>query len=70
MANGVTNKDLYDAIDRLGNKFDQKILRLEVKVDANTTWRNQITGKLTVLFVVIGFGINWAWDIFMQTIKK
>jgi hypothetical protein len=63
MTNGqVTNKDLYDAIHDLRKEISDRIDKIECKVDENTNWRNQITGKITVLMVVIGAGVNWFWD--------
>lgn len=62
MPNSVTNKDLYEAIERLEGKLVKRIERLEACVDDNTAWRNQLTGKMTVLMIFIGAGINWLWD--------
>lgn len=58
----ITNQHIFDEINklRLEIKTDMKDLRGEV--DSNTNWRNQITGKLTVLFIGIGIGVNYAMD--------
>lgn len=63
----VTNKDLYEAIERLEGKLMNRIEKLETNVDANTDWRNQLTGKITIIMIVVGIGINWAWDYFFNT---
>lgn len=64
MSNGnyITNRDLYDAIERLESKLSHRIERVEQCVDSNTDWRNQLTGKLTVIMIVVGAAINFLWD--------
>lgn len=58
----ITNKDLYQAINDLRQELGHNIETLQLKVDENTNWRNQVTGKLTVLMIVVGTAINWMWD--------
>jgi len=58
----VSNQQLYDAIERLESKIVHRIELLETEVRDTTNWRNQLTGKLTVVFAVIGLGINFLWD--------
>ena len=60
----VTNKHIFDEITklRLEVKDDMKVIRDDV--DDNTNWRNQITGKLTVVFVIIGIIVNFTMDWF------
>lgn len=58
----VTNKDIFDAINSLRLEMKKDVGDLRKEVDINTHWRDKITGKLTVLFVAIGIGINFAMD--------
>jgi len=63
MTNGkVTLKDVYGAINDLENKVVHRIEAVEQKVDENTDFRNQLIGKITVIFAAIGIGVNWLWD--------
>ena len=67
----ITNSDIFDAITRLRLELKDDIKDLRIEVDENTSWRNQITGKLTVLFIAIGIGVNfvidWLRDHFSST---
>ena len=58
----ITNQHIFDAINNLRMEVKQDMKDLRTEVDCNTNWRNQITGKLTVLFVAIGVGVNFAMD--------
>ena len=64
----VTLRDIYDAIGaleaKITNRYDHKIETLEVCVDENTDFRNQLVGKMTVIFFVIGVAVNWICDLF------
>lgn len=73
MTNGngkITNKDLYEAIERLENKicarYDAKFSRLELQIDENTSWRNKIVGQFAIIMVIIGAGINWLFGQFSK----
>lgn len=80
MSNSVSNKDLYKAIEGLEKKILHYIEKNEDEclkrhdsllemVKQNTDWRNQATGKLTVLFVFIGLVVNWFWDLLYKKIN-
>lgn len=58
----ITNKDLYEAIDKMRLELKADLKTLKVEVDANTGFRHQLTGKLTVLFIFIGVGVNFLMD--------
>ena len=66
----VTLRDVYDAIGDLEAKIDKRyearFLHIETTVEENTTFRNQLIGKITVLFAVVGLGINFLWDWFFN----
>ncbi len=64
MTNGrPTNTDIYNAINDFRKEMRAEHDKLETKVDANTSFRNQLTGKLTVIMVIIGLTINFLWDM-------
>lgn len=62
----VTLRDVYEAINKLEDRMAHRIEKIETDVDQNTTFRNQLIGKMTVIFAIIGVGVNWAWDIFVN----
>ena len=58
----VTNRDLYDIINDLRKEMACRIDKIEIEVRETTNWKNQLTGKITVLVAVIGIGVNILWD--------
>ena len=66
----VTNKHIFDAINSLRLEMKKDVGDLREEVDSNTNWRNQITGKLTVLFIGIGVGVNFAMDWIRDKFSK
>jgi len=63
----ATLQDVYDLVDRKFTqfevKYDHRLEGMQTQINDNTAFKNQITGKITVLFAVIGIGINWVWDL-------
>ncbi len=77
MANHVTNQHLYEVINnferkitlqiaRMDRRFTRRIGKIEKKVEKNTDFRNQLTGKIVVLMGIVGIGINVLWDSIMN----
>ena len=66
MTDTVSNKDLYEAIESLEKKMVHRVELIETNVLKHDRWINQITGKVTVIMVFIGIGINWAWDMLLN----
>ena len=64
MTNGskVTLRDIYEAINALEAKMTHRMEKVEGDVEENTTFRNQLIGKMTVIFAVIGVSVNLLWD--------
>jgi len=62
----VTLKDVYEAINALENRVMHRVEKIEENVEENTTFRNQLIGKMTALFVILGIGINALWDLFIN----
>jgi hypothetical protein len=58
----VTIRDVYNQVAGLEKKLGERIDKVEIEVDANTTFRNQLIGKITVIVALLGIGINWLWD--------
>lgn len=53
---------ILTAINNLDEKWDKRASKQDDKIAANTAWRNQMMGKMTVLFTIIGIGVNFAMD--------
>ena len=63
MTNGtITNRELYEAIEKLEDKIGHRLEKMEMCVDENTNWRNRVMGQLTIMMIIIGTAINWAWS--------
>lgn len=67
--NRVTQKDLYNCLDRMEEKMDKHFGKIETLISDNakriTTleyWKANITGKITVAVAFISLVINFAWD--------
>jgi len=58
----ITNQHIFDELTRLRLEIKADMSELKGEVDNNTNWRNQIAGKLTVLFIAIGIGVNFIVD--------
>ena len=58
----ITNKNIFDEITKLRLEMKSDLKDLRDEVDNNTSWRNQVTGKLTILFLLVGIGVNFAMD--------
>jgi len=61
----VSLKDVYDAVNGLREEMTTKIEKIEKEVDKNTTWRNRMTGQITVIVIIVGIIINWLSDTIM-----
>jgi hypothetical protein len=69
MSNTITNQHIFDELTRLRLEIKSDIKELRSDVDSNTGWRNQITGKLTIVFIFIGAGVNLMMDWVQERIK-
>lgn len=63
MSDGVSNKDIYDAINDLRKEIMHRVEVIEAEVHETTNWRNKVIGQITVIFAVIGIVANWGWDL-------
>ncbi len=67
MANGnITNKDIYEKLNSMRREIMIEIKDVRVEVSENTNFRNQLIGKMTVIFTVIGFGANYVVSLFFR----
>lgn len=64
--NRVTLRDIYDAVNALESKVTHRIDGVEKQVDENTSFRNQLVGKITLLFALMGIAVNWIWDVLIN----
>lgn len=66
----VTIKDVYELVDSKIDTLEKRVMHrveeIEEDVKTNTTFRNQLIGKMTVVFIAIGFVVNWLWDYFIN----
>ncbi len=66
----ITNQDIYELIDSkftaFETKYDRRLELMQNQINTKTDFRNQMVGKMTVIFAVIGVGINWLWDLFTR----
>lgn len=62
MAKNITLKDVYEVVQRLEDKMDGKFDKLDEEVKENTNFKNQLIGKMTVIFAIIGISVNMVWD--------
>jgi len=75
MTSNVSQKDIYEAIqdfrkevthmfDKQSKRFDDRYDKVQEQVDKNTNWKNKAIGQATVIFTIIGIGVNWIWEAF------
>ena len=75
--NKVTQKDIYEAIqdfrsevthmfEKQAEGCNSKYEKVQEQVTENTDWRNKAIGQVTVIFAIIGLGVNWLWDILVS----
>jgi len=58
----ITNQHIFDELKDLRLELKQDMKDLKLDVDQNTTFRNQLVGKMTAIFAIIGIGVNLLWD--------
>lgn len=62
MPQQITNRVIFDELKDLRLEMKADMNEIKKDVDENTDFRNQLVGKMTVVFAVIGLGINIAYD--------
>lgn len=66
MPKAITLEDVLRVVNRVEDKLDGELQTLRKEVGYNTTFRNQLVGKMTAIFAIMGVGINLAWDFFVN----
>jgi len=65
-----SNLELYKAINssrlEIKREINRRFDKIEIKVDKNTAFRNQLTGKIVVLVGIIGIGVNFLYDLIFR----
>lgn len=60
--NNVTLKDVYDAVNRLEDKFEKRIKPIETDVNELQKFQNRAMGVLTVFSTFIGLIATFVWN--------
>jgi hypothetical protein len=63
MANGrITLKDIYEVVNRLEEKMDKRMCRVEERVDILEDFKSKILGIVTIVSLVSGAVFSWFWE--------
>lgn len=57
----VTLRDIYEIVNRLEEKMDDKIALIDDRVGAIESFQNKILGIGAVLSAILGMGGAWFW---------
>ena len=63
--NEITLRDVYDIVDRLERKMDERLMKLEDKTDKLENNQSRALGVLSVFTVFIGAASAYVWDRIM-----
>lgn len=58
----VSMRDLYQAIERLESKIDEKVTNNSKRIDKLETFKDRWAGAITLLSVFGGAVAAWIWD--------
>mgnify|MGYP006863466094 CR=1 FL=1 len=62
MPQQITNQHIFDELRNLRLELKDDMSKIKIEVDVNTGFRNQLVGKMTAMFAVIGLIVNFAYD--------
>lgn len=62
MANGITLKDVYEVVNRLESKFDERYERLDSRVSKLETFQNKALGILSVVVMFTSLAASYIWN--------
>lgn len=54
-------KDVHDAVNRLEDKFDKRMIALEDRVEINESFRQKAIGMAGIIGAITSFAANWLW---------
>lgn len=63
-------KDIYNTVDRLETKLDNRMLAVEARVDTAESRIDQITGKIGVFVAIITLTVSTIASIAVDFVKK
>jgi len=67
MTNGkVTLRDIYEVVNRLEEKQDERLEKLENRVDTLENFRDRLLGIATVVGLFTGVVATWIWKKISQ----
>lgn len=55
-------KDVYDVVNRLETKLDKRIRLLEKKVDDNSSFINNVQGKIAVFILLVSAVMSYVFE--------
>lgn len=58
----VTLKDVYEAINRVEDKIDQRMSKIEGRVDVLEDFRGKALGIMSIVTVIGTAGFTWIWN--------
>ena len=62
MKNNITLRDVYEIVERLEVKIDNRITKIEDKVDKLEGFENRVYGIAGLISLAIGSGIAFIWN--------
>lgn len=68
-----TIKDIYDIVNRLEDKLDNRFSDLDKRIGLLESFKNNLIGKITVVTLIISFLVasisSYAKDVFSKGVK-
>lgn len=58
----VTLKDIYDALNRVEDKYDRRFDNIEKDIDDLQKFQNKALGVLMVVASFVSVAINYIWN--------
>lgn len=58
----VTLRDIYEIVDRLEGKMDDRLSKIEGRTDSLETYRDRAVGVLSIFTLFTGFISSWIWE--------
>lgn len=58
----VTLKDIYEIVNRLEDKMDERLCSVEKRVDILEDFKSRILGIATIISVISGAVFSWFWE--------
>lgn len=69
MTNGkVSLKDVFDVVNRLEDKMDRRLCSVEEKVNGLEAFKDNLTGKITLLIGLVSLSFNFVFDYIRQKV--